>query len=160
MNVLLKFLFSLIAHAAWRRIGGGGAVPPIKLPRTGRSIPIPVLSSWQLMVVMWVAKKIWQQHGGSVKTRLVNADNPVVRRVGSYVPDMAGAAATTDAQNVTIKTTQQPASNGASSSAPSSIKAPTVSTKAHSHDTQRLDNDDDTSLLSSLQNGTSSAPTA
>lgn len=148
MNKLLQFLFSLLAHAAWRRIGGGGAVPPIKLPRGKAPIPIPVFSSWQLMVMMWLIKKVWQRHGGSVKTRLVNAENPVVRRVGSYVPDVNGA---TTAPNTTVQTAQ-------ASTAPTSAAAsPAQVQPAHAdYGTQHLD-DEDTSLLSSLKNGTSAA---
>lgn len=160
MNVLLKFLFSLIAHAAWRRIGGRGAVPPVKLPKTKAPINVPVFSSWQLMAMMWLAKKVWQRHGGTVKTRLVNADNPVVRRVGSYVPDVDGATTANGSQTITAKAVHlQPATTTSSTSAPASVSASAVAANDRSYDTHRLD-DDTEPLLSSLRNGTSSLPTA
>jgi hypothetical protein len=157
MNVFLKFVFSLIAHAAWKRIGGGGAVPPIRLPRSKRVIGIPALSSWQLMAAMWVVKKLWNRHGDTVKTRLTTAKNPVVRRVGSYIPD-ATAGAATAAQN-TVSPSPSPAATQPSY-APSSLgntAAPIAAHPAPSHATQRLDEGADDSLLSSLRNGAAGA---
>ena len=158
MNVFLKFVFSLIAHAAWKRIGGGGAVPPIRLPRSKRVIGVPVLSSWQVMAAMWMAKKLWNRYGGTMKTRLTNAKNPVVRRVGSYVPD-ATADTVPATQNVasTATTTIAPQP----SYAPSSLGNATASVAAHSsqpHATRRLDEGAGDSLLSSLRSGLSDAP--
>lgn len=157
MNILLKFLFSLIAHTLWKRIGGGGAVPPIRLPRSKRIVNIPVFTSWQLMVVTWLARKAWHRYGDTVKTRLVNAENPVVRRVGSYVPDSPGAAAAAPSVAQNGAAPSQAKNQGQTPPAAQTGAAPAAATPSRSYQTQQLDDDDDAPLLSSLRKGNSPA---
>ncbi len=87
MAVFLRFLLTMVANFAWQRLGGRGAVPPVKLPRSKQPLNLPVLAPWQMMVAMWIARKFWGRYGVQVKDKLDNATHPAARAVGSLIPD-------------------------------------------------------------------------
>lgn len=128
MNILFKFLATLIANMIWQRVGGKGAIPPVRLPRSGKHINVPAVGSWQMMIAMWVLKKFWHQYGGSVKTRLTDMPHPVPRRVGSWLPDAPANTSNLAAPTVPTPLVSQPAI-----SAPATSPAPVVQ-----YNTQRL----------------------
>ena len=121
MNILLRYLMSLVAHLAWQRLGRGGPVPPMRIPGK-RTVQLPVISTWQMMAALWLMKKIWGRYGQNVKTRLMDAPHPWAKQAGSLLPDPAatGATPTTAAAPV------PPAAAGSAPAAPVS------------HDTQPL----------------------
>ena len=86
MAVFLRFLLTMAANFAWQRIGGRGAVPPVKLPRSKQPLNLPILAPWQMMVGMWAARKFWGRYGTQVKDKLNNAAHPAARTVGSWLP--------------------------------------------------------------------------
>ena len=111
MAVFLRFLLTVVANFAWQRIGGRGAVPPVKLPRSKQPLNLPVLAPWQMMVAMWVARKFWGRYGVQVKDKLDNANHPAARVVGSLIPDdnidtqsANKSAKTDDATNPNLQT--------------------------------------------------------
>jgi hypothetical protein len=91
MNILFRYLMSLMAHVAWQRMGRGGPVPPLRIPGK-RTVQLPVISSWQIMATMWLMKKMWGRYGQDVKSRLSDAPHPWVRQAGSLLPDTATSA--------------------------------------------------------------------
>ncbi len=90
MPTLVKYLLSMVVHMMWSRMGKG-PVPPIRLPRKG-PVNLPVVGPWQVMIGMWVINKLWDRYSRDVKTRLMNAQHPVVRNAGSLIPDAKGAS--------------------------------------------------------------------
>jgi hypothetical protein len=149
MSAFVRFLIGLAANMAWRRIGGGGAAPPVRLPRSKGPIPVPVLTPWQMMVGMWVARKVWNSFGDRVKSTLESSGHPAARQVGTWLPDTpgaSGAAKGTAAPGTTMTpprvwtTTAQPAppqSGAAGASAPH--QAPAQPPTQRQYNTQRLE---------------------
>ena len=86
MAVFLRFLLTMAANFAWQRIGGRGAIPPVKLPRSKQPLNLPILAPWQMMVGMWMARKFWGRYGTQVKDKFDNAAHPAARAVGSWIP--------------------------------------------------------------------------
>jgi hypothetical protein len=158
MGVFVKFLVSLVAHLLWQRVGGRGGIPPVRLPRSNKPVIIPAVSTWQMMIAMWIMKKFWAQYGGHVKTRLSDTSHPIPRRIGSWLPDIAttghataNTTATVPAPPVTSPSTlahSTPTTSAAVSStpqAPSALAAANApaTTRAMHYGTQRLDDDAD-----------------
>lgn len=83
---LLQWLMAFLAHTTWRRIGGSGAVPPLRLPKRD-PIHFRPLSPWQLFIAMWLLNKFWKSYGERVKTQMMIARNPLVNKLGSWLPD-------------------------------------------------------------------------
>jgi hypothetical protein len=145
MGVFVKFLVSMVMHLLWQRVGGKGAIPPVRLPRSNKPVIIPAVSTWQLMIAMWVLKKFWAQYGGQVKSRLTDTSHPIPKRIGSWLPD------TDAASHAVVNAPATPATPASSSSthvAPSALgpaqpspAQPSHSTAAHQYHTQRLDDD-------------------
>ncbi len=146
MPTLFKYLLSMIVHMMWSRMGKG-PVPPIRLPRKG-PVNLPVVGPWQVMVGMWVINKLWDRYSRDVKTRLMNAQHPVVRNAGSLIPDPKGAS-----QNATVPTHPSTQATVAHPTVPATVTtpgssqvqsspqaAPSQSQPAQSHKTQPLSN--------------------
>lgn len=93
MSVLMKFLLSLAAHAAWQRMGQRGPVPPMRLK--GKTTPLPTIAPWQMMIASWVLNQLWGAFGGEVKSRLQSARHPLIGRVGKLLPNPTGPLAGT-----------------------------------------------------------------
>jgi len=152
MSVFLRYLASLMLHMAWQRTGNKGAVPPMRLPRRG-PVNLPVIGPWQMMVAMWMLKRIWKRYGDDVRTRLMTHDNALANRVGAYLP--TGAPDNATSVNATSATTASatpatvniPASN-------SSSAAPAATPPAVTHDTTLLP----TRRLPGAQNGAQAKP--
>ena len=112
MAGFIRFLLTVAANFAWQRIGGRGAIPPVKLPRSKQPLNLPVLAPWQMMVGMWIARKFWGRYGTQVKDKFDNAAHPAARTVGSWIPTdlnadpkMATAAAgNADTDNPNLQT--------------------------------------------------------
>ena len=86
MTVFLRFLMTVAANFAWQRIGGRGAIPPVKLPRSKQPMNLPILAPWQMMVGMWMLRKFWGRYGTQVKDKFDSAAHPAARTVGSWIP--------------------------------------------------------------------------
>lgn len=138
MGVFVKFLVSLVAHLIWQRVGGKGGIPPVRLPRANKPVIIPTVSTWQLMIAMWVMKKFWAQYGGQVKTRLTDTPHPIPRRIGSWLPDVDTTGQTPAASATSVAATAPPATLAPSALTPPSPPAPAP---APHYNTQRLDSD-------------------
>ncbi|HEY0072730.1 MAG TPA: hypothetical protein VGB77_01420 [Abditibacteriaceae bacterium] len=92
MAKIFPFLVSLLAHAALRRSGKAGAVPSsFKVP--GKSTTrLPVPSAWQVMMISWVAERLWQAFGDDVKQKLTHTKSPAVNKLGQMIPAPGDAA--------------------------------------------------------------------
>ena len=147
MSVFFRFVMTLLANVAWQRIGGKGAVPPVRLPRTKGPINIPVLTPWQMMAAMWVARKAWGRYGNQVKSRIDAVNHPAARQVGAWLPDpdLTASAPNAGAMHAprTWTTTAQPAAPQAATAqpAPSAAAPPPTSRPARDYDTRKLDDD-------------------
>lgn len=135
MSVFIKYLLSIAAHMMWRRMGKGGPIPPIPLPRKG-PVNLPVLGPWQVMIGMWLMNKMWERYGRELKTHLMNAGNPVVRGAGNLLPDTgagtsnaAAPGATPGTSNTTAHTHNAAPATNQVPSTPASNPAPTVNYK-------------------------------
>ena len=149
MSVFIKYLLSIAAHMMWRRMGKGGPIPPIPLPRKG-PVNLPVLGPWQVMIGMWLMNKMWERYGRELKTHLMNAGNPVVRGAGTLLPDTGAGTPNTSAPGTTPNN-----SSAAHNSVPTTINAPTPApAPAPNYKTQNLS---DTTPASQTN---SSAPTS
>ena len=112
MAVFIRFLLTVAANFAWQRIGGRGAIPPVKLPRSKQPLNLPVLAPWQMIVAMWMARKFWGRYGTQVKDKLDNAAHPAARTVGAWIPTdvnldpkmAAAAAGNADTVNANLQT--------------------------------------------------------
>jgi len=136
MSVFLRYLASLMLHMAWQRSGSKGAVPPVRLPRKGPvNLPVnlPVIGPWQMMIAMWMMKRLWKRYGDDVRTHLMTHDNALANRVGAYLPTGAPDASLNPTIPATPATVNVPTSNSISTPA---IAAPTAS--AITHDTKPL----------------------
>jgi hypothetical protein len=92
MAKIFPFLISLFAHAALRRSGKAGVVPSsFKVP--GKSTTrLPVPSAWQVMMITWVAERLWQAFGDDVKQKLTHTKSPAVNKLGQMIPAPGDAA--------------------------------------------------------------------
>lgn len=108
MSKFLRYLISFVFHLIWARSGGSGAVPPVRLPK-GKQVPMPVIGPWQMMIAMWLFKKMWHSHGQRVKEKLADAPSPLVNRVASWIPDTPQAAKTKAANPGSANNAQVPA---------------------------------------------------
>lgn len=146
MPTLIKYLLSMIVHMMWSRMGKG-PVPPIRLPRKG-PVNLPVVGPWQVMIGMWVINKLWDRYSRDVKTRLMNAQHPVVRNAGSLIPDPKGAPQNGATQNGATPGNTSTQAAVAHPITPATITAPGSShvqsgsqvAPAQSHKTQLLSN--------------------
>jgi hypothetical protein len=112
MPTLFKYLLSMIVHMMWSRMGKG-PVPPIRVPRKG-PVNLPVVGPWQVMIGMWLMNKLWERYSRDLKTHLMSAGHPVVRKAGSLIPDPAGVAQNgTAAANMSTQATSAPATTPA-----------------------------------------------
>ena len=87
MGVFLKFVLHLMANILWAKIGGKGAIPPVRLPKGKKPVSIPVVSPWQTVVVMWTARKMWAAFGGQFKDILASSPNGAAQHLGTLLPD-------------------------------------------------------------------------
>jgi hypothetical protein len=88
MGALLRFLFSLAAHAAWMRMGQRGAVPPMRFK--GKTTRLPAIAPWQMLAASWAIRYLWKLFGPEVKSRLTSARHPAARRLGTILPRPSG----------------------------------------------------------------------
>lgn len=92
MGLFLKYLVHLVANILWQSIGGKGAVPPVRLPKGKKPVTIPVVSPWQTVVVMWVARKAWAAFGSQFKDILASSPHDAAKQVGSWLPNPSAKA--------------------------------------------------------------------
>lgn len=126
MSTFIKYLMAFVVQAALQRTGKQGAIPPMRIPfgkNKGQSVALPVIGPWQMMIAMWVARQVWVVYGDGVKAKLQNARHPLVKHVGTLLPDAGKKSAAA---------TPAPAPQ---SSAPSTAPAP------KQYDTRVLDTD-------------------
>ncbi|MBV9867898.1 MAG: hypothetical protein JO316_21295 [Abitibacteriaceae bacterium] len=65
MAVFLRYLAFFLAQLLWQRIVPK-PVPPIRLPKKS-PIGMPPVSPWQLLIGLWLSKKLWDSYGKDVK---------------------------------------------------------------------------------------------
>lgn len=90
MSTFLRYLMAFVVQLAWQRTGKHGAIPPMRMPfgkNKGQSVPLPIIGPWQMMIAMWVARQIWTVYGDNVKAKLKHAKHPLVKHVGTLLPD-------------------------------------------------------------------------
>ncbi len=142
MPTLIKYLLSMVVHMMWSRMGKG-PVPPIRLPRKG-PVNLPVVGPWQVMIGMWVINKLWDRYSRDVKTRLMNAQHPVVRNAGSLIPDPKNAPQNGTAGNTSTQGSAAQAAPPATVTTPGSgqgsVSPVSNAQAAPSHKTQPLSN--------------------
>jgi hypothetical protein len=85
MSTFLKYLISLAFHTAWMGAGKSGPVPPIRLPK-GKSVPLPVIGPWQLLLFTWALRKLWQRYGDDVRAKVGRVDHRVAERIHDWLP--------------------------------------------------------------------------
>lgn len=68
MAVFLRYLAFFLAQLLWQRIVPK-PVPPIRLPKKS-PIGMPPVSPWQLLIGLWLSKKLWDSYGKDVKGRV------------------------------------------------------------------------------------------
>lgn len=103
MSNLLRYLFSFAVHLIWLRSGRSGPVPPLRLPlgkNKGRHLPLPVIAPWQLMIVLWVAKKIWGRYGDDIQQRLDRTKDALLDRADHLLVGHSKAGATQNSSSV------------------------------------------------------------
>jgi hypothetical protein len=135
MSTLLKYLLSLAVHTMWMRSGKGGPVPRIPVPKGKKPVNLPVIGPWQMMLVTWLARKLWQRYGDDVKARVGKVDHPAARQIHDWIPT------TRDTQSGNISATiHTPAGNSATPVAPATFNVPATPAAAAtpSNDTRRL----------------------
>jgi hypothetical protein len=127
MAKIFRYLFSILAHVAWRRSGKSGPLPHFKAPGK-RTTRLPIPSPWQVMVATWILERLWKEFGDDVKHKLTHTKSPAVNRLGQMIPAPGDAAQAQPAQS-------QPALAGA----PQGNGQPSQSTaQAPNYDTQKL----------------------
>ena len=64
---LLHYAVSLIVHLV---SGGLGRRAPGAIPLArGKSLPITPLPTWQIIVALWLFRKLWRRYGGGITQR-------------------------------------------------------------------------------------------
>lgn len=96
MGSFVRYLASLMLHIAWQRAGNRGGVPPIRLTKRG-PVTLPVIGPWQMMIAMWVLRKLWAAYGDDVKGHMLNSKNKFVNQVATSLPSTPGATTTQNA---------------------------------------------------------------
>lgn len=132
MSTFIRYLMAFVVQAAWQRTGKHGAIPPMRIPfgkNKGQSMPLPIIGPWQMMIAMWVARQLWVVYGDGVKNKLQSASHPLVKHLGTLLPDSGKKSAST---------ASSPAPQ-ATATAPAPVPAP------KQYDTRVLDADTDTS---------------
>jgi hypothetical protein len=137
MSVFFRYLISMLVHMMWARTGNRGPVPPLRVPRKG-PLNLPAIGPWQMMIVMWTLRTFWEKYGRDLKLKLMSADHPIARRVGSLLPNTKKAAASgsggagsgTTAAPATVTVPAAPATASTPAAPPSS--------HFHTHSTQPL----------------------
>jgi hypothetical protein len=100
---LFRYLLSFAVHLVWLRSGKGGPVPPMRLPfgkNKGRLLPLPVIASWQLMIVLWLARKIWGRYGDDIQQRLGQTKDALLDRVDHLVVGHSKSGAAQNSSSV------------------------------------------------------------
>ena len=113
MATFIKYLMAFVVQAAWQRTGKHGAIPPMRIPfgkNKGQSVPLPVIGPWQMMIAMWVARQLWIVYGNGVKAKLQNARHPLVKHIGTLLPDSGKNPATVTPAPAPVASTPTPAS--------------------------------------------------
>ena len=108
MAFFLKYLAILLVHLIWKHIGGGGPVPPIRIPKKP-AVDVPSLSPWQVLIAFWLVKGLWKYYGpiaskrvqdrvkDRVKDRLTGGRFPTLRKA-----DAGRTESTTEDMQITI----------------------------------------------------------
>ena len=86
MSTFMRYLISLLVHMTWSRVGKGGPVPPLRVPRKG-PVNLPVIGPWQVMIAAWLLRKFWERYGREVKAHLMDTNHPAAQGIGSLLPD-------------------------------------------------------------------------
>ena len=86
MSTFLKYILSLAAHAAWMRAGKSGPLPPVRLPHGKKPLPLPVIGPWQMLLLTWALRKLWQRYGDDVRARVGKVDHPAAQRLYDLIP--------------------------------------------------------------------------
>jgi hypothetical protein len=123
MATFIKYLLSLALHTAWMRAGKSGPVPRVPLPRGKGHLPLPVIGPWQMLLVTWAARKLWQRYGDDVRAQVGKVDHPAAQRVHDWIPSTGtprnpARATSQPPATFTTPATATPATATAAASAP------------------------------------------
>ena len=135
MATLFRYLMAYAVQLAWQRAGKGGATPPVRMPfgkNKGKSLPMPMLGPWQMMILMWLGRQIWAIYGNQVKSKLRDINHPVTKHIGQILPD-TGTAPQPGTPNAASQAGSPPAPQASSAGS-----APPARPAAH-YGTQVLD---------------------
>jgi hypothetical protein len=91
MATFWGYLIALLINLLWRRMGGAGAAPPFRLPR-GRHLAFPDVSPWHIVFVLYLLKKVWQNYGHDVRTKMETSDRVWLRHIVKWLPDAPAPA--------------------------------------------------------------------
>lgn len=121
MSVFLRYLMSFLISLMWNRSGRGGSAPP--LPRLGKKpVSLPVIGPWQMMIGMWLMRRMWEKYGHDVKAHLANTPHPAARGIGSLLPNPQSAAPSATASSASTASTA--GTQTAGSTGPAQVMAP------------------------------------
>jgi hypothetical protein len=96
VGTLLRYLMAFGVQLAWQKTGKSGATPPMRMPfgkNKGKSVPLPVIGPWQMMIALWLGRQIWAIYGNQIKSKLQNTAHPVAKHVGGLLPDVGTSPA-------------------------------------------------------------------
>ena len=130
MGTLLRYLMAFGVQMAWQKTGKGGATPPMRMPfgkSKGKDIPLPIIGPWQMMIALWLGKRIWAIYGNQVKSRMQNATHPVAKHVGGLLPDTGSTLSATSSAAPPVQAT------------PATGSTPKASRPAPQYGTRQLD---------------------
>jgi hypothetical protein len=130
VGTFLRYLMAFGVQLAWQKTGKSGATPPMRMPfgkNKGKSVPLPIIGPWQMMIALWLGRQIWAVYGNQVKEKLQNASHPVARHVGGLLPDSGSTPAAS------------PAVSPPHQAAPVAGSTPATSRPAPQYGTQQLD---------------------
>lgn len=143
MGTLIRYLISFGLQLAWQRAGKGGATPPMRMPfgkNRGKTVPLPILGPWQMMVAMWLARRVWDSYGTQIKDKVRNVQHPLAGHINDFLSGTpSGASQNTphpspNTPNVQQSTPAQSTPAATSPAPPAAAPRPTPK-----YGTQRLD---------------------
>jgi hypothetical protein len=107
MATFWKYLVSLVIHMAWAR-AGKGPVPPVRLPRGKGPVNLPTIGPWQIMIAMWVARRLWEKYGHDVKSRVGDLNHPAAKRINDWIPSPQSSPSTAGSTHATGRSSSAP----------------------------------------------------
>lgn len=124
MGTFLRYLMAYGMQLAWQRSGKSGATPPVRMPfgrNKNKSLPLPIIGPWQMMIAMWLARQVWAIYGNQVKSKLLQTNNPVANHVHNLLPDTGAAPSRSTPAPTPVPAASTPTATPPSTPAPRSV---------------------------------------